>query len=352
MNDRTKKILAHVGSFVLAGVLLYFALRGVDFSEVGEALREADYWWLGPLVVITLLSHLLRAWRWQILLEALPIENPTDDPKRISLKTGFYSLMIGYMVNYAAPRAGEIARSVNLANQEKLRFSSVFGTVAIERILDVIVLGLAILSVIVLMLDRFTILERLFIRPIIAEIERIPVLGLVGILLALLLMVWGGYRLLARHRKAGTAPWVKRLEIALLSFKEGMLTLVRTPRRLALLFSTVAMWFCYMLMAYLPLVILGMHQTFGLTLLDAWVVMVLGAVGIAIPSPGGTGSYHYLTIETLVHLFNVARAPAASYAILAHGGQLVLYVIVGILCLLLQGTNINSLKVSSTEKVI
>ena len=49
---------------MFAGVLLYLALRGTDLSEIGEALRQANYAWLVPLGAVTLLSHLVRAWRW------------------------------------------------------------------------------------------------------------------------------------------------------------------------------------------------------------------------------------------------------------------------------------------------
>ncbi len=350
LNERTKKILAQIGSFLLAGVLLYFALQGVNFSDVGEALREANYWWLIPLVAVTLFSHVLRAWRWQILLEALPAEVHQTRPQRISMRNSFFSLMIGYMINYAAPRAGEIARSVNMAKQERLRFSGVLGTVAVERILDVVVLGLAFLSVFALIFDRFSILKELFIRPITTEFARIPVLWLIGTAAVMVVIIVSVIVVGIRARRSGESNWYNKLVTALLAFKGGMMTLIRTRRRMVLLVSTLGMWFCYALMAYLPLVILGMTDGFGLALSDAWVIMVLGAVGIAIPSPGGTGSYHYLTIEALVHIFDVSRAPAASYAILSHGGQLVLYVFVGILCLILQGTSFSSLKSSSIEE--
>ena len=47
---RARRILIQVGFFVLAGVLLYLALRGVNFSEMGEALRQANYGWIVPLL--------------------------------------------------------------------------------------------------------------------------------------------------------------------------------------------------------------------------------------------------------------------------------------------------------------
>ncbi|NBC16548.1 MAG: UPF0104 family protein, partial [Bacteroidetes bacterium] len=176
MTQRTRKWLAQIGSFVLAGVLLYLALRGVDFSAVGEALRTADYRWLLPLVVVLLLSHFLRAWRWQMLLEALP-SDADNTTHRVSLKTAFYSVMIGYMVNYAAPRLGEVVRSANLSRQERLPLSGVIGTVVVERILDVLVLALGLGSVAVLLLDRLGAVRELFVDPMLNQLGRLPVAG-------------------------------------------------------------------------------------------------------------------------------------------------------------------------------
>ncbi len=343
MSPRLRKILAQVGSFALAGVLLYLALKGVDFSEVGDALREAHYGWLVPLALITILSHLLRAWRWQVLLETLPSETAGGDPKRVSLLTAFYSLMIGYMVNYAAPRAGEFVRAANMARREKLRFSYVLGTVAVERILDVVVLVAALASVFVVFFDRLTILRELFIEPMLTQLGEIPAVVIVAVTVGVAVLVFSLYRWILIQAARYENGWVQKVGAAMASFREGLLTLIRTKRPWTMVFSTVAIWFCYALMAYLPLVILGMTEAYDLSLLDAWGIMVLGAVGVAIPSPGGVGSYHYITIETMTHLFGVPVSPAASYAILSHGGQLLLYVAMGFLSMLLQGASFRGL---------
>src|SRR5690606_35412959 len=68
----------------------------------------------------------------------------------VPFRVAFYSVMIGYMVNYAAPRAGEVARAANVAAQTRLRFPGVLGTVVAERVLDVLLLGVALLSVLAL----------------------------------------------------------------------------------------------------------------------------------------------------------------------------------------------------------
>lgn len=352
MSPRLRSLLAQAGSFLLAGVLLYLALRGADLGEMLEALRHADYRWIVPLIVIVVASHVLRAWRWQMLLHALPADPAAtegDRPARVSVWTAFASLMIGYMVNYAAPRLGEVARTANVSARTKLRFSSVLGTVVAERLLDVLVLGLLVAGVFLLLLDRSEALHRLFIAPITSQIGVLPAIGLGALVLLIGLVVFFLFRQALRQQESTLALlWHRRVVPVLASFKDGLLTLRRTRRPFALVASTVLMWACYVLMAHLPFVMLGMAGAYDLTVLDSAAIMVLGAIGVALPAPGGVGTYHYITKATLVHLFAVAEEPALTYAVVTHAAQFVLYVLIGLLCLLLQGSSLRSLRTART----
>ena len=329
MTTRVRTALTTGGGLLLAILLLYLALRGIDLTAMMGALRTAAYGWLLPLCALILLSVGLRAWRWLLLLRALPA-SPVD-ARPATLRTATYSVMIGYMVNYAAPRAGEVARSVNLSAQTHHGVSSVLGTVVSERVLDMVVLALALASSAVLLLDRLPVVQELFLDPAQAQLERLPWL-LIG---AGLLLSLGGALLLVRY--------VQRLKPMLRSFWDGLQTVGRSPERVGLLLSTVLIWGCYVGMAFLPFVMLGMTEAYNLTLVDTWVIMALGALGIVVPSPGGAGSYHYITIQTLVVLYGVDAAAAAGYAIIAHGVQLVFYVAGGALCLALQGIPLHDL---------
>ncbi|PSR03534.1 MAG: TIGR00374 family protein [Bacteroidetes bacterium QS_8_68_28] len=339
VTARTRRRLAQVGSFVLAGALLWLALRGVDLAKVARALRTADYRWLAPLVGLMLVSHLLRAWRWLLLLRA------TDAPpasRPATLRGAFYSVMVGYMVNYAAPRLGEAARTANLSARTRRPFSGVFGTVVVERLLDTVVLAGALASTVFLLADQLGVLGERFLTPALEQVRAVPLRRLLAVGAGLLatgaLAVWG-----LRRRAGWKNVWEARMRPVLASFKEGFLSLGRTGRPWALTVSTLGIWACYGLMAYLPLLVLGMARPYALSVWDGWCLMALGGIGIAVPSPGGIGSYHYITIQSLVWIFAVPKAPAASYAVLTHGAQLVVYVVVGFACLVAQGRTLDDL---------
>ena len=278
----SRRRLFQIGSFILAGGLLSLALYGVDLTNIWEAFLEADYRYLPPLILLILGSNLLRAWRWQILVEALPPPERNETDAMSSgrmLEASFSSVMIGYMVNYAAPR-----------------------------------------------------------------LQSIPTVWLVGGTIGLLALTLGliaGTRWLLRRENSWLGRfWRKTLKPAVVSFNEGLGTLLHSPRRGAILVSTVGMWAGYLLMAYLPFRMLHLAEPYGIGIVDAWALMAIGALGILVPSPGGVGSYHYITEQALVHLYGVPAAEALTYAVLTHGAQLVFYTLSGGIAVLYQGTGL------------
>jgi hypothetical protein len=260
------------------------------------------------------------------------------------LEASFSSVMIGYMVNYVAPRMGEVARTANLSARTDYRFSSLFGTVVSERIFDTAVLGAALLSAVAFLFNRLDVLREQFVAPAWSRLQSLSLDWLVGAaaggLLVVLLLVVGGRWLYQREDSWLKRVWDSTLQPAAVSFQEGMGTLVHSPRRGAILMSTVGMWAGYLLMAYLPFRMLNLAEPYGIGLLDGWILMAIGAIGILVPSPGGIGSYHYITEQALVHLYGVPAAEALTYAFLAWGAQFVFYTLSGIAAVLYQGTGL------------
>jgi hypothetical protein len=345
VSARLKTALALAGSFALGGGLLWLALRGVDFSGVGAAFRAAAWGWLVPLLGVALASHVLRAWRWVILLDTLAAEG-----RGATLGASFGATMIGYLVNYAIPRGGEVVRAANLASRSGLPFAGVLGTVVLERVLDVAVLAVALLSVAALYWDRLGVVREALAgeaRAALAGLAEPPwalaVVGLVVTAVALAgLAAWVWRRRVAPRE--GAAPGPGRVLGALRQFRDGLTALARVRRRGALVGSTLAMWGCYALMAEIPLRMLGITAAYGLSLADAWAAMNAGAIGVAIPAPGGTGSYHYAVVQALGLLSGVPGTPAATYALLTHAAQLVLNAAAGFGSLLAQGIGLAALR--------
>ena len=339
VTDRLRSALTVLASLALGGGLLWLALRGADLDTVAASLAQADWRWVLALVPLSFLSVVVRAWRWRLLLGALPRSAGAE----ATFGTVLGATFVGYLVNYAAPRLGELARAGTVAQRSRHDFAGVFGTVVAERVLDVAVLAAAVAATAVLYGDRLADVwaqaaERL--GAALAALSPGVAAAAVGAL------VLAGL---------GTALWLRRGGLGarvaglLASFRDGLAALVRTQRSAALVASTLALWACYVLLADVPLRMLGLSSAYGLSVVDAFAVMTVGAIGVALPSPGGTGSYHYATVLTLSALFGVAASPAASYAVLAHAAQVVFYAVCGFVTLLVLGTSLRAVKATAAS---
>ena len=328
MTDRTKRLLSLLLSLALGGGLLWLALRNADLGAVAEALAGGEWIWMVPFVALGLVSVVLRAWRWGMLIDALPGRSG-----RVPLRLTSASVAIGYLVNYAAPRLGEVARTANVSRRAEAPFSAVLGTVVAERALDVVMLALALLSVVALYGERVhAILGQAWAS--LASLLDVPLWMLVVAALAVAGLGVGVLLLIRRGRG--------RIAGLLAQFKDGFTSVGRTGRPGLVILSTVLLWVCYGLMSDLPFRLLGMDAAYGLGPLDAWAVMAVGGIGMALPSPGGTGSFHYATVLALTLLFAVDPTPAATYALLVHAAGVVFYCVLGVIALASQGTSVGA----------
>lgn len=340
MPPPLKSALSLGASLALAGVLLWLALRDADLTSIGAALAQSEWAWIVPFLGVSLLSIVVRAWRWGLLLDALP---ERSERPSVSLGLTTASVFIGYLVNYAAPRLGEVARTANVARRDGSSFTGVLGTVVAERVLDVVALAATLGGVALLYGDRLSAIWAQALSGLGSRLAAVPVgWALVGGVALLGVVAAGGWALSRRWSDG-------RLGGLLRTFRDGLLTVGRTGRVPALIGSTVVLWTCYALMADIPLRLLGIAQASGLGHVDAWAVMAVGAIGMALPAPGGTGSFHYATVQALTLLLGVGATPAATYALVVHTAGVLFHAVFGVLALLWQGASVRSLTRPGSE---
>ena len=146
MVKKIKSLVQYLLIIGLTGVLLYFSLGALDdgsdtgkFERLKLTWNASDKFFLITMVTVTMISHLIRALRWNMLLKT------SGQP--VKLLHSFLSLMVGYLVNLVIPRGGEVSRSLNLYKLDAIPVEVSFGTVIVERIIDIIFLvGLILLS--------------------------------------------------------------------------------------------------------------------------------------------------------------------------------------------------------------
>ena len=127
-----KKILKTILPLVLGGFLVWYSISNISIDVLIEYFKEANYSWIVLGLFFGVLSHLSRAYRWKFMLEPLGFK-----PK---FTNNVLAVLVGYLVNLALPRAGEVSRALVLTNYEDVPFEKGFGTIVAERIADLIMM--------------------------------------------------------------------------------------------------------------------------------------------------------------------------------------------------------------------
>ena len=125
---------------LMVGLLMAWSLtRKVEWDVVLQELQKGIAWgWVVVSVTLALMSHIIRGLRWRLQLRTLGV-NPTAHDMAIAV-FGNYGL------NLALPRVGEVWRCSFVARRYHLPFSTTFGTMVSERLVDMVVAGLMTLA--------------------------------------------------------------------------------------------------------------------------------------------------------------------------------------------------------------
>lgn len=316
------KRLLKIGLALTLGILfLWLAFRNVRLQEVWEYAQNIQFGWIFPFAVAALFSHIFRAERWRLL-----IEHDKKDLSRLTLITG---VLVGYLMNIVGPRLGEVSRPLYVAKKERLSTSKLMGTIVLERIIDVMVLALMMVVVSVYLISDFDLLRQIFGDETINFITNGSSLGTYGWALLTLVVIAGlGYLfvrmlLYLSERFDLMREWVYWGKKMFIMFRDGILSARKVERWWLFVGYTLLIWFCYTLMTFIPFYMFDMPSTFGLDMLDALVITVISAIGIAIPSPGGVGTYHYFVKQSLLVLFAVPAVTGIAYATITHAAMII-----------------------------
>jgi uncharacterized protein (TIRG00374 family) len=314
---------------LLSLVFMYLAFRKVNFTLMRNAFAEANYWFLLPTLALIFFSHYLRSVRWQMLL--LPI-------RRVEAGALFSSLMIGYLFNLILPaHLGEFVRAYMVNKKRAISASAVFGTIVIERIIDVFALLL-------LMALSFIVF------PFPDWVRKSGYITFVGILLLfflLILMKRNRDRALQLFTKLAT-PLPQRLSVKVIdlmySFLDGIVPLQKGWHYFAVTALSIIIWGCYGYAFQLIFYAFDFVNLYSLPWTAALVLLVITTISVLVPSsPGYVGAYHYLC-QLSLGLFAVPESPALTFAFVMHGINFLPILIVGLILVSAEGLTLRSVQ--------
>ena len=307
MTERRGRLLKYLFSIVLTLGFLYAAFQGTDKEQLLAAIASADYQWLLVMFLLLMLSHCLRSWRWRYLLD--PIK------KGIGIRNLFSGVMVGYLINNILPRAGELVRPYTIGKLESVSRSAALGTIVVER-----------------MMDTASFLLLLTLIPVVYDghlKEAFPWLGEAGLVVSIVMVATFSLitflmmrrdiadRITGSLSRVFPSSMQNRIKRIVNSFLDGFLFLKHPRNFLPIFILSAGVWLLYIAMTKAAFHALHLEGQLGWR--ASIVVLAISSIGIAVPTPGSTGGYHFFTAQTLTKLFLVPDEVALGFATLTHG---------------------------------
>ena len=334
------KWLKYLASLAFGLTIIYFLFKNQDPVKLIEEIQKVDVKWVVLSMIFGGWAIVNRGLRWVVLIDALGYKS--------SKRNAIASVAILYFTNLFLPRAGEITRCTSLHQAEKIPVDKLFGTILIERVIDFLFLfGLMGLTIILKFNDilKFYIAIQSQITEDSNNKNMITILIIISFLVLSFLFL---------------KKWLKRSNLydkitsSIKGLKEGFNSIKNIKQKSTFWFHTFSIWMMYFLMTYICF--FSMDETSILTLSDGIFLLVLGGIGMIIPTPGGIGSYHaivmiglsILGIGTISFGINSNTSnPALLFPTIIHAGQTLMAIILGLIGLIIlflskKDTNVTS----------
>jgi uncharacterized protein (TIRG00374 family) len=315
---------------VISAVAVWFTMKDVRLAELLAALARANYLGFAAAMFFTLAGFWMRAVRWRSLLL---------DVKPVRYGPLFSATMIGFMANNLLPlRLGEFVRAWALGRRESISKTTVFATVVVERVVDMIAL-LMILGI------------TLLVHPISESSEagrltRRGAMALVVTCVALTVVI------VALEK----SPRYARAAIALVARPLPLRVRERGERLLAHFLSGLSLfrdlgrltWVMVLSFVMFGMVVLGLHVSLWAMGIEVpWygglVMLVITAIGIMVPAaPGYIGTMNLACVAGLA-LFGVPKVEASSFSWFYWASQYLPITVVGLYYLRREGLSLRQL---------
>ena len=286
----------------MGGFLVWYSISNISIDVLIEYFKEANYSWIVLGLFFGVLSHLSRAYRWKFMLEPLGFK-----PK---FTNNVLAVLVGYLVNLALPRAGEVSRALVLTNYEDVPFEKGFGTIVAERIADLIMMLSIMLITLFVQFD--------FIYELLTKNFN-PTKIITGLVVVIL-----GFYILTSVVKKAKSGFLLKIKTFVSGLGEGVTSIFKMKKKWAFIFHTVFIWVMYVCMFWATIpAIEGLNVPFGGILIG----FIAGGFSIAATN-GGIGLYP-IAVAGALALFDIPTEPATAFGWIMWTAQTAMIIIFG-----------------------
>jgi len=304
--------------FLSAGLFLFWLIyKDQDTDVLLEAIDHINYFWIFLSLFSGILSHIIRAIRWQMMVKPYGYH-----PRFIN---SFFAVISTYFANLAVPRLGEVTRPSILKKYEKIPFTTSFGTIVLERIIDIIILLILTLILVLTQTDVF--IDFINNNPNVTEkLEQVKNSNLIYILGTLFFLSL--FSVFFFWKKIQQTFIYQKFKHLIEDFLDGIRSVKKMNQKWLFLFYTILIWFLYFLLTYFP--VFAFESTKNITILGGLAFFVIGSYGMVAPVQGGIGAWHFMVAGTLVVL-GINDQDARVFALIVHAAQTIMIVVSGVI---------------------
>ncbi|MFA6770883.1 MAG: lysylphosphatidylglycerol synthase transmembrane domain-containing protein, partial [Bacteroidales bacterium] len=216
----------------VAALLLWVSFRGVHWDDFIAGLKSANYYWIGTSMMVSVGAFWFRAQRWRLIMLPLGV--------KIRRRDAWDGINIGYITNFAIPRAGELARCGVITKKTGLPFETVAGTVVLERSVDLVSLIVVTFSVLFFQWEKF---GSFINREIINSLGERLSFNLLWIVVAILFA--GGVFIYIIYHFRKKNPLFRKIAKIAKGVINGVISGFKMPQKWMFLAYTLLIWVCY-----------------------------------------------------------------------------------------------------------
>lgn len=318
MRLTIKQWIQVVLSLGVAIWIFWFLYKDISLAELADVIAETSMIWLAASILIAIWGFWLRAWRWKLLIDA-------GENHQTSTWRAFWALQIGYLANLIVPRAGEVARCGVLKKTEGIEMGKLFGTVILERTIDLLFMASTIFLAFFFERELFVNLfsELVSVDDLFEKINNALPIFIGGLVIAIIFF----YYLFNKYRDNS---FIKKLRHFIRDLIKGVVSVKKVKNQLGFWASSIAIWVTYYFTMFS--VAKAIPATASLSPSAVLMVMVIGSIGMVAPVQGGIGTFHALVAFILIR-YELSEEQGKIFAAIIHGSQVLTIIALGLLAL-------------------
>lgn len=281
----------------LSVLLVWFFYTHVDMEAIKQSFNSDfdQWWWFVPIFFISIMSHVFRALRWRLQLQAIGVKAP--------LSAVVDSIFGTYFVNLLVPRLGEVWRAGYIANRQKASFTKVTGSMVGDRLTDTVTV--LVLTLITFFLASSQVMQFLSMKSG-NEQQQHSMYTTWWFWVAVALMAGGGAFLVWLYRTRDLDGIMGKVQKVTRNLWEGLAAIAKMREKKKFVVYTVCLWGCYFATLYLASLAFDFTRPLGVV--AVLVLFVFSSLGMAVPTNGGVGAWQYAIIFGLA-IYGIGTLP-------------------------------------------